>query len=57
MVRGLKVEDNRHLALELIGNLLRIVEVARDDEMHLNVIATVFTADRSKRTAPATPAT
>ena len=44
MIGGLQVEDHRHRALELVGDLLGVVEVARDDEVDLDVGVAV--ADR-----------
>jgi hypothetical protein len=47
VIGGLEVEDHRDRALELVGDLLGVVEVARDDEMDLNVGIAV--ADRPQR--------
>ena len=46
MIGGLQVEDDRDRALELIGDLLGVVEVARDDQMDLDVGVAV--ADRAQ---------
>src|SRR5437763_5254166 len=35
LVAALEVEDHRHPVLEAVGDLLRVVEAARQDEMHL----------------------
>src|SRR3954469_13660464 len=40
-VRALEVEDHRHRVLELVGDLLRVVEALRHDEVHLHAGATV----------------
>ena len=47
MIGRLQVEDDRHRALELVGDLLGVVEVARDDEVDLDVGVAV--ADRAQR--------
>src|SRR5438034_11808967 len=38
-VGALEVEDDRDRQLELVGDLLRVVEAARDHEVHLDVRA------------------
>src|SRR5436190_3024858 len=36
LVAALEIEDDRHPVLEAVGDLLRVVEAARQDEMHLD---------------------
>ena len=47
VIGRLQVEDDRDLSLELVGDLLGVVEVARDDQVDLDVGVAV--ADRAQR--------
>ena len=41
VVRRLKIENHRDLALELVRHLLGIVEVPRDNQVDLNIIIVI----------------